>query len=217
MGFQGAGRRGVGPTCNESGGFMASIWIEGLSGRTSPNRSVDRTAFGCYSPVPKMDRILKLFPVFPATFLSTATPAFPRSAFDAAKRVTSCSLAAVLMTVAAAPAAVQAGSIPPVEGDAVHRQSAVGPLPTAFGHLPSQTAGASLAVPVSGPCDIIPLSPLMRWLCELFLKQDQGGGDIDWGQEFRDCRSAGYVVHFERLRDGDREWIKYTCAPPKSL
>lgn len=165
----------------------------------------------------KTDRILKLLPVFPATFLSTATPAFPRSAFDAAKRVTSCSLAAVLMTVAAALAAVQAGSIPPVEGDAVHRQSAVGPLPTAFGHLPSQTAGASLAVPVSGPCDIIPLSPLMRWLCELFLKQDQGGGDIDWGQEFRDCRSAGYVVHFERLRDGDREWIKYTCAPPKSL
>ena len=163
-----------------------------------------------------MDRILKLFPVFPATFLSTAAPAFPRSAFDAAKRVTSCSLAVALMTVAAAPAGVQAGSTPPVEGDAIHRQSAVGLLPTALGLPPSQTAGASLAVPESGPCDIIPLSPIMRFLCQLFLEQEQGSGDIDWGQEFRDCRSAGYVVHFERLRDGDKEWIKYTCAPPKS-
>lgn len=111
-----------------------------------------------------MDRILKPFPVFRATFLSTAAPAFPRSAFDAAKRITSCSLAAALMTVAAAPAAVQAGSAPPVERDAILRQSAVGLSPTSVGHLPSQTAGASssfhLPVPVGFTVTAAPVAPV---------------------------------------------------------
>lgn len=111
----------------------------------------------------KMDRILNLFRVFPATFLSTAAPAFPRSKFDAAKRVISCALAAALVTVVTAPAAVQAGSTPLVERDAILRQSAVGLLPTAVGHPPSQTAGASssfhLPVPVGFTVTAAPATP----------------------------------------------------------
>lgn len=90
-----------------------------------------------------MDRIRKLFPVLPTTFLSTAVPTFPRSAFNAPKRVISCSLAAALVAIVLAPATVQAGSIPSVEVDAVHQQSAVVPLSAAFGNLLNQTAGAS--------------------------------------------------------------------------
>ncbi len=123
-----------------------------------------------------MDRILKLFPGFSATFLAAVAPAL--HAFDATKRVISCSLAMALMAVAAGPATVQAGSPPLAQGDAASQRFAAVTLPTAvpFGHLMSHPADAVSRFHSVSPfananggdtnvCDHLPIPPAMKAFC----------------------------------------------------